>query len=296
MNLYAGIWGGKTGTLWIADLALEELALTNVLRRDGCPLVVASADGKTTYVEGKDFLPVREPSLGKWPGDYNFDHAGAVIRLTPGSRIAEGDKLHVSWYHPILTHGEQVMCRLSDPKVYDILRDQMRRVNEMFKPKTVFMSHDEIRVANWCQTCQAQKKTPGELLAENVRRCVRIVQDVNPKAEIVVWSDMFDPNHNAVDRYYLANGSFARSWEGLPKSVHLANWNSGQAAQSLKWFAERGHAQIVAGYYDDNNLDRLPHWLHAAKGVPNVDGFMYTTWGHNYDMLEAYGKVLSGKE
>ena len=65
VNLYAGIWGGKTGTLWIADLALEELALTNVLRRDGCPLVVASADGKTTYVEGKDFLPVREPSLGK---------------------------------------------------------------------------------------------------------------------------------------------------------------------------------------------------------------------------------------
>ena len=22
---------------------------------------------------------------------------------------------------------------------------------------------------------------------------------------------------------------------------------------------------------------------------------MYTTWGHNYDMLEAYGKVLSEK-
>ena len=296
VSLFAGIWGGRSGTLWIADLQLEEISLTNVLRREGCPLVVASADGKTTYVEGKDFLPVHDPSFEKRPGTYTYDHAGPEIRLTPDSRIAEGEKLHVSWYHPILTHSYQVTCCLSDPKVYDILRDQVRRVNELLKPKTFFMSHDEIRVANWCQTCQAQKKTPGELLAENVRRCVRIIQETNPQAEIVVWSDMFDPNHNAVERYYLVNGSLTHSWDGLPRSVQLANWNSGKAAQSLKWFADRGHEQIIAGYYDNNNLEGLQQWLREAKGLPGVHGFMYTTWTHNYDMLEAYGKVLSGKE
>ena len=96
-----------------------------------------------------------------------------MIRLTPGSRIAEGAELHVSWYHPILTHGEQVMCCLSEPKVYHILRDQCGGSTKMLKPKTFFMSHDEIRVANWCQTCRARKQTPARLLAENVRRCVQ---------------------------------------------------------------------------------------------------------------------------
>ena len=86
----------------------------------------------------------------------------------------------------------------------------------MFKPKTFFMSHDEIRVANWCQACQAGED-PRRAAGRERSPLRGIVKDVDPKAEIVVWSDMFDPNHNAVDRYYLANGSFARSWEGLPE-------------------------------------------------------------------------------
>src|SRR5262249_2070020 len=52
--LYAGLWGGRDGVLWLDDLALEELSLVNVLRRGGCPLTVASADGQTAYEEGKD--------------------------------------------------------------------------------------------------------------------------------------------------------------------------------------------------------------------------------------------------
>jgi hypothetical protein len=38
--------------------------------------------------------------------------------------IKDGDKLLVSWYHPILTHESQVMCCLSEPKIFDLLRDQ----------------------------------------------------------------------------------------------------------------------------------------------------------------------------
>ena len=107
VQLYAGQWGGKSGTLWLDDLELTELSLVNVLRRDGCPLVVASADGKTIYEEGKDFQPVRDAKLGLVPnrGDYSYRHAGAALQLTAASRIKDGDRLRVSWYHPILTHG-----------------------------------------------------------------------------------------------------------------------------------------------------------------------------------------------
>jgi hypothetical protein len=295
VNVYAGLWGGRSGTFWVDDLALEEQGLVNVLRRDGCPLVVRSADGQTVYEEGKDFLPVRDSRLGNDPhaGSYAFRHAGPPIGLTPTSRIRDGDRLRVSWYHPVVVHGEQVMCCLTEPKVYDLLSDQARRVNDLFHPRTFFLSHDEIRVAGWCKSCEAAGQTPGALLADNVRRCVGIVKEVNPAAEIVIWSDMFDPHHNAIDKYYLVNGSLKGSWEGLPKDVIVANWNSGKAAESLKWFAGRGHRQILAGYYDAGP-ETFGRWDAAARGVQNVVGFLYTTWQAKYADLEAYSRAMLG--
>lgn len=297
VNLYVGLWGGQNGTLWVDDLKLEELGLVNVLRRKGCPLAVASADGKTVYVEGRDFEPVVDTKLGVVPyaGQYDFAHSGPAIRLTPRSTINDGARLRVGWYHPVLTHGEQMMCCLSEPKVYDLLRDQARRVNALFHPKTVFMSHDEIRVINWCQACQSRRLTPGKLLADNVRRCVAILKETMPRAKVATWSDMFDPNHNAVASYYLVNGSLEGSWEGLARDVMIANWNSGKARQSLDWFSRRGHEQLIAGYYDVDDLGNFQVWNGAAKGVPRVTGFMYTTWQSKFELLERYGEAMRGQ-
>jgi hypothetical protein len=294
VTLYAGIWGGSTGTMWIDDLALDEVPLTNVVRREGCPLAVTSSDGKTTYVEGKDFLEVVDPKLGQVPygGEYEYDHDPPAFRVPRGSRIKEGQKVRVSWYHPVLVHGNQVMCCLSDPKVYTLLEDQARRVRDLMHSKTVFFSHDEIRVANWCKACQSRGKTPGAMLAENFQRCYEIEKSLSPDTRVVVWSDMFDPNHNAVDKYYLVNGTWAGSWEGVPKEVIIANWNGGEAAQSLRFFAARGHEQVIAGYYDVSDLSNFTLWNDAAKGVPGVIGFMYTTWVARFDLLEEYGNAI----
>lgn len=296
VNAYVGLWSPSGGKVWVDDVAIEPMGLTNVLRRDGCPLVVTSDDGKTTYEEGRDFEPVADPKLGRvpWDGEYAFDHDGPPIRLTNNSRIQEGQTPRVSWYHPVAVHGSQVMCCLSDPKVEALLRDQAKRVNELFRPRTFFMSHDEIRCLNWDQSCLDRDLTPGEMLAENVRRCVAILDEIAPGCEIVVWSDMFDPNHNAVEGpYYLVNGSLKGSWEGPPARVTIANWNSGKAAQSLAFFADRGHKQILAGYYDVDDLSGFSRWNDAARGVTGVDGFMYTTWERKYQLLEAYGRAMA---
>jgi hypothetical protein len=297
VGIYAGQWGGGSGTLWIDDLALEELALVNVLRRDGCPLTVTDAAGRTVYEEGKDFEPVRDPALSRVPfaGGYNFGHAGATLRLTEGSRLKDGERLRVSWYHPVKTHAEQVMCCLTEPKVYDRLRDQARRVNDLYQPKTFLMGFDEIRVANWCKACQDTGKSPGQLLAASAHRCLAILKEVNPQARVVTWSDMFDPNHNAVNRYYLVNGPLEGSWQGLSKDVIIANWNGGKKTASLKWFADHGHTQVIAGYYD-RDISSFRTWATAAQGVPGVTGFMYTTWQRRYDDLEAFGKAMLGKD
>ena len=297
VNLYAGLWSGSPGTLWLDDLRIEELPLVNIVRRPGCPLEVTSPDGATMFEEGTDFEPIVDPKLGQvpWAGEFEFAHEPPTLRLTPKSRIRDGQQLIVHWYHPVLIHGNQATCCLTEPKVYEILADQVRRVNDLFQPKTFFMSHDELRVANWCRACRDTKKTPGELLAENVRRCETIVKAIRPDAELIVWSDMFDPRHNAVKDYYLVNGTLEGSWLGLSKTTSIANWNSGHARESLEFFANRGHRQVLAGYYDANDLGGFSSWHEAAEGIPAVDGFMYTTWQSKFDLLEQYGAAILKK-
>jgi hypothetical protein len=301
IQVYAGVWHQRGGTLWMDDLSLEEVPLTNILRRRGCPLRVTSEDGRVVYTEGRDFAAVRDPKLGRqpYPGDYSFDHAGPGLKLTAGSRIREGQRLRVSWFHPLVT-GSQVMCCLTDAKVYSLLRDQARRVNEVFHPKTFFMKHDEVRVINWCDDCRSAHKTPGQLLADNARRCVQILKEVNPRARVVVWSDMFDPRQNAVDRYYLCNGSLKASWAGLPQAVIVAdwrdgNWKPGDGRAGLEWFANLGHAQLIAGYYDSPGLTNFEQWQQASAGVRGITGFMYTTFRNDYRQLEAYGRAVAAK-
>jgi hypothetical protein len=283
-NLYVGMWGEGPGKLWVDDLNLEELPLINVLRRPGCPLTIRSADRRTVYQEGQDYEPVADPQVGVAPcsGEYEFGHPGTRIPIQPGSRFKNGDRLLVRWYHPVITVVSRVMCCLSEPKLESILRDQDRRVIDLFRPRTFFMSHDEIRVANWCKACLDSKMTPGQLLAKNVRCCTTILKSVNPQARVLVWSDMFDPHHNAVDSYYLVNGSLKGSWEGLSRDVIVANWNSGKARESLAFFDGRGHRQLIAGHYDADDLSNSRGWDGAARDIKGVIGFMYTSWANKY--------------
>lgn len=106
---------------------------------------------------------------------------------------------------------------------------------------------------------------------------------------------MFDPNHNAVDNYYLVNGTLKGSWDGLDKSMTILNWNGGKLGESARFFAGRGHKQVIAGYYDVDDLSGFTDWDTKAKGVPKVVGFMYTTWQQKYGLLDEYGKAMSGR-
>lgn len=294
VNLYVGLWGGSPGTLWIDDITLEEAPLLNVLRRDGCPLALSSLDGKTTYIEARDVEPILDPHLGVVPyaGEYDEAHDPPPVALTPHSSIQEGQRVRVRWFHPVLVHGNQVACCLSEPRVYEILEDQARRVRDLFRPKRYFMSHDELRVANWCHACVSRGLTPGQLLADNARRCIAILKKIDPDAEAIVWSDMFDLHHNAVSGYYLVNGTLAGSWEGLPRGVAVANWNGQKKAESLRFFSDRGHPQIIAGYYDSGDLSGFTDWDAAARSVRGVEGFLYTTWRDDFRLLPEYGKAM----
>ena len=298
VSVYIGIWGGQGGALWIDDMHLSPCAGVNLLRREGCPVQVAGDDGRTEYAEGKDFERWEYPRMGRvpWPGEYEVYHPEPPIRIPAGSRLRDGQALKVSYYHTVIIYGDQVCGCLRSEEFFRHLEEQVRRIREFWAPKKYFMSHDELRVAGQCGLCRSEKTTAGQVLAENVRRCAAIIRKAEPEAEVFVWSDMFDPHHNAVDRYYLVGSSLAGSWEGLDPAIRIANWNGGHRDGSLEFFAGRGHKQILAAYYDTADVKgQLEGWLQSAAKVRGVEGVIYTTWRNNYRDLEAFAEVLRAK-
>lgn len=289
VGLYFGVWGGNTGSLWWDDAKIEEVAFLNMPRRPGCPLIVKTAEGKE-LVEGHDFANLADPKLGSspWRGEYDVWHEPPQMQ----TKLPEGTKLLASYYHGATVYEGQAMICPSEPKTMELLRDQAQRMHKIWGAKGYMMSHDEIRVLNHCAACRARNLTPGQIIAENVKACVGLLKEVNPGGRIHVWNDMFDPHHNAVEKnYYLVNGSLLNSWEGLPSDVIVLPWHYSKRVESLKFFAERGHRQVIAGYYD-SKPERIKDWIAAGKGMQGMIGAMYTTWQNKYDDLEMFSKAI----
>ncbi len=292
VNFYIGVWGMKGGHIWWDDLHLEPGGLVNLVRRPGAPFIVKSADGKTTYTEGKDFDGAKDPKMGNaaWPGDYDAWHTPPRMSLPAGSQIHHGDRVLVSYCHTAMIYDGQVTCCLGEPALYDIIRWQIQQVHKYMQPSGYLLSHDEIRVGGWDTGCTKDGRTPGQLLADNVKKCVAMVRAEDPGKMICVWSDMFDPYHNAspAGSYYLLKGQgpWKDSWLGLDEDVVVLNWNmqEGKRQQSLKFFDMRGQNQILAGYYDGGGTP-IDKWMKEA-GRPY--GVMYTTWQGQYKDLERF--------
>ncbi len=287
-QLYLGCWGAQSGSLWFDDAKLEEVGLVNLVRREGAPFVVRTEDGQVLR-EGQEYQRVVDTLMGTkpWNGEFDVFHEPPAIKTS----LADGTRLRVSSYHTATVYDGQAMICPSEPRTLELLRDQAGRMHKAWGAKGYMMSHDEIRVLNWCHACQQRGLDAGALLAENVRACVKLLRAVNPGGRIYVWSDMFDPRHNARKDYYLVRGDLAGSWEGLDKDVIIVPWYFEKRAESLKFFAERGHRQVIAGYYD-HRPGQIRDWLEAARPFPGVEGVMYTTWKHDFKSLETFADAV----
>ncbi|MFO0975598.1 MAG: hypothetical protein U0996_04330 [Planctomycetaceae bacterium] len=294
VSVYIGAWGPTGGQMSLAEAKIEECGLLNVLRRPGAPLVITT-DGATprTLEEGVDFEPVRDPKLGSVPyaGEYEVFHESPAVMMK-GS-WADGTRLRISWYHPHVVYDGQVCACVTEPGLQELLKRQANDIEKIFPSTDRMMSHDEWRVLGWDETFRQLGRTPGQVVADNVRFCTKQLKTLDSNRRIFVWSDMFDPHHNAVDNYYLVNGDLTGSWEGLSRDTIIMNWNFGVRAESLKFFADRGHKQILAGYYDAD-ANQIRRWLETAhkQKVDGVIGVMYTTWKQDYSQLREFRDVI----
>jgi hypothetical protein len=288
VRIYLGVWGGQSGRFWLDDLKVEEIALLNVLRRPGTPVTVQDEQTGFVYKEGKDYAPIEDPKL-----NFRFDHEPAPIEIPPGSRIRNGQRLRVSYYHGMAINDGQVSVCMSEPKVYEIWEKQIRLLNEHLAPSKYLLSMDEIRAGGSCEACKKRNMTMAQILGDCITEQIRIIRDVNPQAEILIWSDMLDPNHNAHDNYYLVDGDFTGSWNYVPKDLVIVCWYYEKRAESLAFFSSLGFRTMAGAYYDGDNLDNPNGWLDALEGTPGASGIMYTTWRNKYDLLAPFGNLVT---
>ncbi len=279
LTIWLGDWKAASGTLLWRNWRLEEAGPVDVVHRPGAALAIAELE------EGRDFAPVRDTLLGRtpWQGQYEAWHEPPAIRVAR----PDGTRLTASWWFVPVLFGSQVTICPSEPATLALLRDEAERMRALWGTPAYMMMHDEIRVLGWDPACRARGASPGAVLAAHARECVRLLAG----SRVYVWGDMFDPHQNAVRDYHLVAGDLAGSWEGLDSAVTIVNWNAARAAESLRFFARRGHHQVIAGYYDGRPA-QVRAWCRAARGVPGIEGVMYTTWQGRFDDLEAFAREV----
>lgn len=290
VRLYAGLWGGRGGKVWLDDWTVEEAGPINVLRRPGTPVTVRSEDGAITYSEGRDYAPLADPAFNF----YNVDRAWPSLRVLPEGRLRDAQKLRVSWYHPMVIHESQVTICMAEPALYEIYDHETALLAKYLRPRRVMLNMDEVRMGGTCAACRGRNM--AELLGQCVTRQVETVRRHIPGAEVYCWSDMLDPNHNARPEYYLVEGDYTGTWKHVPRDLKIAVWGGTPREKSLKFFAEQGFEILVACYYDADDLRDVKGWLDAARGMKCVRGFMYTPWQRKYDLLPAFGDMLLAAE
>ena len=285
LSIYAGIWGGKSGKFWIDDMKFGEAGdLSYIPRRDGTPLQLKSADGQKSYVEGKDYEAIRcLQSLDS-------------VKVLPGSAISDGEDLVLDCYKiPYVAHewGRQISLCMSNPALYDYWKAQAVRLHEVIPYKKFLLAMDEIRNGGGCQLCQKSGKSMAQILGDCVTRQDAIFKQIDPNIEVMIWSDMFDPAHNAHNNYYGVVGDYTGSWKYVPKDVTMACWYYEIRDKSLKFFSEQGFKTFGAAYYDADDLTNPKDWLKSLKATPNAEGIMYTTWQKKYGLLAGFGDLVS---
>ncbi|MGP8268861.1 MAG: hypothetical protein ACLQLH_02240 [Terracidiphilus sp.] len=292
IELTFGVFEGVKGKVWVDDVKVEEVGLMNVIRRDGAPLTVRDEKTGTVYTEGLDFAPVSDPNL-----DFQWTHPMPTIQLLPGGRIHDGTRLRVSYYHGVTIYNDQTPICPSAPKVHEIWKQQFPLLERYLAPKRYFIATDEVRALNRDESCLRRKKAAAAILGNNIQWLYDQVHAVNPKAQVLVWSDMFDPNHNSVKQYYFVDGSYENTWTYLPKDIGIVCWYFEKRRASLDFFSSRGFKTYAAAYYDASTLAETEKnakgWMDAMDTAPGAEGIMYTTWGSNYKLLAPFGDLVS---
>ena len=320
---------GKSGDkFWLDEVTfdrVEQQGLIGPIRRSGTPITVKKSDG-TLCSEGKDWRLPSDYELIYRNGRlhvqangveyYNPEDVALQLTIPSGSSIKNGETVYVSYYYPAYSATNAEVSRqygvcLSEVEstelldnLYSIMAETAITVNAALEPQTWFLAYDEARIMGTCSVCADSGLTLAQIAGKSITKQYEIIKGLNKNAEVVVWSDMFDPNHNANYRNELCNGDLTDTWKYIPNDVIVCCWNYGdswrvnyysendvrvhddswqhltskQVSQECIDFFNRHNFRTIASVYYDEDIDLAYDWIDICNNTTNCIGVMYTSW------------------
>jgi hypothetical protein len=158
---------------------------------------------------------------------------------------------------------------------------------------------DEIRGGGRCEACRARRDAAGKplsmggILGDCITRQAAMIRKVSPGAEVLCWSDMLDPNHNAHPGFFtVPEPGFVESWKSIPSDLTIVMWGAARP-KTLQHFSEHRFRTIAATYYDEGPaLEQSRLWKTTLAGNDLVVGAIYATWENLYGELRAFAELM----
>ena len=350
--------GAKGEKMWFDDVEIHLANQNEVflpIPRDGTPIKVYQKTSSGGYEE----IPQKTNGKTNWklPDGYKesfefgYDETtdaygfyaeiggeklhSVQLEIPTGSQILKNNlsTIYVDYYAPKSNQyaASRYSACLSEEKLYDLMAQSAVRIQNTLQPKTWFIAFDEVTIGATCETCRETGLTAAQIFGKSVSRQYDIIKSVDPDAEIVVWSDMFDPSHNATEEPYQdVAGSLKDVAKYIPNDLIIACWYDStdpaemtvevvkeHAVATLEYFSDLGFRTISSCYYDwskgfstsampTSSLDlNTQGWLSAIvelNGGQNDElngnvGMFYLTWlesgKRDYDYLDSFGTALN---
>ena len=295
--LYCRVDGYDAGRILVRGAKVEELGIEYPVRRAGTRFEVRDAATGRIYREGVDYAAV--PAVGLLSPDRRGNPLELEI-LASGS-IADGARLLVSAWEPKSVSDNQFTACFTNPALKDYYRRSARGLARELGVTKWFMSADEIRVGCRCENCLKDPDVAGVRIGKDYRAQYDAIREACPGADIYMWPDMANINHNAMDKYYLMRTTTKGALDFIPTDVTMVSWWGTKAPINLPHYAARGYRTMGAGYYDKRDAGSTrksaEEWRAHLDETPNARGYMYTTWLYgmsaNFAFIEDFADVWS---
>lgn len=237
----------KQGDIYVDDIELTRMngTLINVLRTPEADIVVKNSTGKTTYMEGEDYI-VQDITLVDKPDKTITSLPKTTIVIPVDSRLKTDDRIKVS-YDAITLELRQLRSKYcpSSSGTYVKYKDQLQKIIEL-NPSHININLDEHYGGyNRDSRCRKRHLSNAELFAGFINNIndilhkegrVEILPSVSitglnrPDIRLVMWDDMINYWHNGGGKQGEINQI---RFGGLPGSTYLAMPNTPVAEDSF---------------------------------------------------------------
>jgi len=172
----------------------------------------------------------------------------------------------------------------SNPLAYEIYFDVAEEIMDVFRPNTVSIGHDEVRILGCCPICK--NKSGAELLSYEINKLYDFYKSKD--IEVMMWGEKlmdltaYSGRRMGGAKEYKTDAR-GRVWdlpethgaiEAIPKDIIQLDWYHMLAEDTAKIFADKGFNRVLYGNFRAEELKDAVKRLNA----PGVLGAEVSSW------------------